>query len=115
MIGYYLNKGADLMIWGVTEVDGWFYSSNWNYYQKRIGNASSYVEKMMGFYRVHVTFSGRLNICDIEYRDEDVNIAFEKAEELLHKYKDAKVKSELHKDYWSPNNPEGYWQKEYYK
>lgn len=104
-----------MMIWGITEVEGWFFTTKWNYYQKRVGNASSYVEKMLTYYRVHVTFSGPLGFCDIEYRSQDINEAFSKAEELLDKYKDAKEKTELHKDYWSPHNPRGYWQTEYYK
>ncbi|PGO60632.1 hypothetical protein [Priestia megaterium] len=101
------------MIWGYTKVDGWFFTTKWNYYQKRVGMASSYVERMIGFYRVHVTYSGVLSICDIEYRTEDFGEAFKKAEELLEKYKNAKDKSELQADYYSPFNPEGYWQTEY--
>lgn len=109
------NREVILLIWGFTQVDGWFFSKRWNYYQNRRGNASSYVEQMIGFYRVHVTFSGQLGVCDIEYRTESSSQAFEMAETLLDKYKDAKDRYELWKDYWSPNNPEGYWQTEYYK
>lgn len=101
------------MIWGQLEVDGWFFTKKWNYYQRRVGMASSYIEKMIGFYRVHVTRSGALGMCDIEYRTEDLTSAFTKAEELLDKYKDSKEKSALWEDYYSPHNPNGYWQKDY--
>lgn len=102
------------MIWGHTEIEGWFFTNKWRYYQKRLGMASSYVEMYYGYYRVHVTFSGQLGMCDIEYRSESLSQAFEKAEELLEKYKD-KEKHEFWTDYYSPHNPEGYWQKEYKK
>lgn len=100
-------------MWGYFEVENWFFSKKWNYYQRRRGMASSYVEQMIGFYRVHVTFSGQLGMCDIEYRSESLSHAFEKAEELLEQYKDAKEKSELWNDYYSPHNPKGYWHTEY--
>lgn len=101
------------MIWGLDQVDGWFFTNKWFYYQQRRGMASSYVEKMMGFYRVHVTYSGALGMCDIEIRKETPEEAFKIAEEYLDKYKDAKVKSELWEDYYSPHNPKGYWHTEY--
>jgi hypothetical protein len=100
------------VLWGYDEVDGWFFSNKWNYYQKRKGMASSYIEAMFGFYRVHVTYSGGLGMCDIEYRDKSPQKAFKMAESLLDKYKD-KEKHEFWNDYWSPHNPNGYWQKEY--
>lgn len=104
-----------IMFWGHTEVDGWFFSPKWHYYQQRRGMASSYVERMIGFYRVHVTYSGKLNMCDIEIRKDTAEEAFAIAEEYLEKYKDAKDKTELWKDYYSPHNLDGYWMKEYKK
>lgn len=102
------------MIWGHTEIAGWFFSKKWNYYQKRNKNVSSYIEKYMGFYRVHVTRAGELGICDIEYRAESFDVALIKAEELLEKYKEA-TKEGIQQDYYSPHNPEGYWQTVYTK
>lgn len=103
------------MIWGLTEIDGWFYTKKWNYYQRCEGHVVSYIENMIGFYRVHVTYRGQLGLCDIEYRNRDFDQALEKAMELLEKYKDIEDKKELHTDYYSPHNPKGYWQTEYYK
>jgi hypothetical protein len=102
------------MIWGITEVEGWFFSHRWNYYQQRKKNVSSYIEKYFGFYRVHVTYAGALGLCDIEYRNEDFETARMKAEELLEKYQEA-TKEEIQNDYYSPHNPEGYWQTVYNK
>jgi hypothetical protein len=103
-----------MMIWGYTQLDGWFYTEKWGYYQRCEGNMVAYIEKMYGFYRVHVTKRGHLGVCDIEYRNEDFNIALEKAMELLDKYKDAE-KEDLSNDYYSPWNPKGYWQTVYHK
>jgi hypothetical protein len=99
------------MIWGHNQIEGWFYTDRWKYYQRCEGNVVAYIEKMIGFYRVHVTERGHLGVCDIEYRNQDFNIALLKAVELLEKYKDAE-KIELQKDYHSPYNPKGYWQTE---
>jgi len=102
------------LIWG-EGIDGWFYTKKWMYYQRCEGKVVSYIERMIGFYRVHITFRGELGICDIEFRHEEFDQAMEKAMELLDKYKDAEIKTELQKDYYSPHNPEGYWQTIYYK
>jgi hypothetical protein len=101
------------MMWGYDQVEGWFFSKKWNYYQNRKGNVSSYVENYIGFYRIHVTYSGALGMCDIELRRDTPKEAFAIAEEYLEKYKDTKEKRELWQDYYSPHNPEGYWEKEY--
>lgn len=99
------------MIWGYTEVEGWFYTNKWNYYQRCEGNVVAYIERMFGFYRVHVTYRGVLSMCDIEYRTEGMNFedAKTKALELLDKYKDASNKQDLWNDYYSPYNPVGHW------
>ncbi|MFV1457599.1 hypothetical protein, partial [Bacillus mycoides] len=55
---------------------------------------------------------GFLGVCDIEYRTENFQAAVDKALEFLEMYKD-KNKTDMAKDYWSPHNREGYWQKEY--
>lgn len=103
------------MLWGIDQVDGWFFTNKWNYYQNRKGMASSYVEKMIGFYRVHVTYSGPLSMCDIEIRKDTPEEAFKVANEYLEKYKNATDKRELWNDYYSPHNPEGFWQTIYYR
>lgn len=102
------------MFWGFSEVDGWYYTEKWNYYQRCEGNVVAYIEKMFGFYRVHVTTRGQLGMCDIEFRNESFNIAHDMAMQLLEKYKD-KNKDDLWGDYYSPHNPNGYWQIIYYK
>lgn len=104
-----------LINWGYTEIDGWFYTKQWNYYQRCEGRVVAYIELYYGYYRVHVTFRGQLGMCDIEYRNEDLYMALSKAMELLHKYKDSNDKYELHSDYYSPHNPKGYWQTIYNK
>ncbi|MEC0276834.1 hypothetical protein [Peribacillus frigoritolerans] len=103
------------MIWGYTELEGWHYAKKWGYYQRCEGPVVAYIERMLSFYRVHVTWRGQLGMCDIEYRNESFDGAKEKALELLAKYKDAADKADLHKDYFSPFNSEGYWQTVYYK
>lgn len=107
-----IDKEVKYMIWGYTEIDEWFFTKQWNYYQRCEGNVVAYIEKMIGFYRVHVTERGDLGACDIEYRNEDFDDVFEFAEEYLVKYKNA-TKKDLWKDFYSPNNPEGYWVKIY--
>lgn len=101
------------MIWGRTQREGWFFTPTFHYYQQRKGKASSYVEQMIGFYRVHVTYSGPLGMCDIEIRKDTPEEAFAIAEEYLAKYQHAQTKQELWGDYYSPHNPEGYWQTVY--
>lgn len=98
-----------MFIWGHSQREGWFYTNQWHYYQQRRGNVSSYVERMMGFYRVHVTYSGRLDMCDIEIRKEDLSEAFKIAEEYLEKYRNVESKSILQQDYYSPHHPNGWW------
>jgi hypothetical protein len=100
------------MIWGYSKLDGWHYAEKWGYYQRTEGRVVAYIERYFGFYRVHVTTRGNLGVCDIEYRNEDFDVALKKALELLDKYKNSE-KSDLHKDYYSPNNIEGYWHVEY--
>lgn len=102
-----------MIIFGLTVVDGWFFSKRMNYYQNRKGMASSYIERMIGFYRVHVTFSGPLGMCDIEIRKDTLEESFTIANKYLEKYKGAKRKEELWEDYYSPHNPKGYWTVEY--
>ena len=100
------------MILGKTQIDGWFFTDTWNYYQRCEGNVVAYIEEMTGFYRLHVTIRGNLGVCDIEYRNESFVLSLQKAHELLEKYKDAE-KEDLEKDFYSPWNPEGFWQKVY--
>lgn len=104
---------SSVMIWGITEIDGWFYVDRWGYYQRCEGRVVSYIERMYGFYRVHVTWRGELGFCDIEYRDESFDRALAKAAKLLATYNKSTDKKDLHKDYFSPHNPDGYWQTVY--
>jgi hypothetical protein len=104
-----------LVIWGLTEIGGWHFASRFSYYQRCEGRVVSYIERMMGFYRVHVTWRGRLGYCDIEYRAEKFDDALQQAQKFLDMYNKATEQEELWKDYWSPHNIKGYWQTKYYK
>ena len=96
------------MNWGITEIDGWFYTPKWRYYQRCEGNVVAYIEKMVGFYRLHVTWKGQLGMCDIEYWNEDFDLALNKAVKLLDKYKDSE-KEDLWNNFFSPHNLNGFW------
>lgn len=97
------------MLWGFEQVDGWFFSKKWNYYQKVQGNVVAYVQKQAGYYCLQLYETGVLFTCDVEYHTESHQEAFEKGLEFLEKYKD-KMSQDMATDFWSPNNPQGYWQ-----
>lgn len=103
------------MIWGFTEIEGWFYVKKFNYYQKTNGRAVAYViKRAFSGYTVQVYKRGRMHYCDIEKRFSEHSEAFEYALEMLNKYESGN-QEEMHQDYYSPWNLDGYWETEYYR
>lgn len=105
------------MIWGFTEVPGWFYSPKWKYYQRVKGNVVCYVQKhLFGRYILQLYLTGPMGICDLEYRVEDGNPMplFELGEKWLEEFKEGD-EERIYKHEYSPHNPEGYWQTKYRK
>jgi hypothetical protein len=99
------------MIWGYTEVDGWFYSKQWNYYQRTNGRVVCYIQKQLyGRCILQLYIRGQMGICDLEHRveDGDPTPLFKLGEAWLEEFEDGN-KEVIHKHEYSPHNPIGYW------
>ena len=93
--------------------EGWFYN-NFDVIQKTHGRVYCYIQAYFGFYCLQLYVRGNVSICDLEFRDENLDLLFTKADEWLTTYEDGNLKN-IYADWWSPKNPKGYWNTVYKK
>ncbi|WP_341323337.1 hypothetical protein NSQ62_07655 [Solibacillus sp. FSL H8-0523] len=104
-----------IFIWSITEIPGWHYAEKWMYYQKTNGRVVCYIsQRLFDGYILQLYKRGEMFICDIEYRSHDLHELLTLADEWLETYKDGNLEA-IHSHYYSPHNPQGYWEIEYKK
>lgn len=110
-----MKMNTPSLIWGFTEIDDWFFSDKWNYYQRVQGKVVVYVGRMLfGQYNIQLYLKGGLSdYCALERRSENPHELFEVGEEWLNEFEDGDVEK-LRTHYYAPFNPEGWWQTVYW-
>lgn len=93
--------------------EGWFYN-NFGVIQKTKGRVYCYISRYIGFFTLQLYERKNIGFCDLEIRNEDLQVLFDQAEKWLEEYKDGDMKK-VHADYYCPTNPKGYWALEYKK
>ncbi|MED2737429.1 hypothetical protein [Bacillus toyonensis] len=89
----------------------WFFSKRFYHLQKVKGRVYVYIAPLLGSgYKIQLYKRGETGICDIEHRSSDLKECMKIGDELLEKYH-AGDKVEIHKDTYSPHNPDGFWAK----
>jgi hypothetical protein len=96
-------------------MDGWYYSSKYDHWQKVNDCVYAYVTPMAwGYYKAQLYMRATTALCSLEVRTEnDVQKMFSLAEEWLTKYADGNMEK-IVKDKYSIDNPNGVWGKNFY-
>ncbi|MDB5053489.1 MAG: hypothetical protein JWM44_1539 [Bacilli bacterium] len=96
-------------------VDGWFFSPKFRYYQKVVGQAIVYMERMLGHYRLLLYRKGEpIVMCTMEariYEEYGPERLFDLGLAWLEKYQ-GWDKAALVKDKYFLGNPDGVWGKQ---
>lgn len=82
-----------MFIYGLSDQSGWFYTPNFQVYQKVNQNVYCYVSKYIGFYTVQLYQRGTTGYCTLEARSKNnVEGLFELGEKWLDNYGNMDIK-----------------------
>lgn len=106
------EKEKELFIFGISEKDGWFFTPQFNVYQKVNKDVYCYVSRYLGFYTIQLYERGTISLCTLEARCEyDIERLFSIGERWLKDYETLDVEAIKENPYHisQPNLKEVFW------